>query len=96
LNGNNILHYFVEVIGADLTIRGKPFPDPINLALKKLNFKLKEDVFFIGDSINDLIAARAASVFAVLLWRKQQEIPQKMQKYADLIIPNLYSLLKII
>ncbi|MFX0173380.1 MAG: HAD family hydrolase [Candidatus Hodarchaeota archaeon] len=96
LNGNNILHYFDEVIGADLTMRGKPFPDPINLALKKLNFKLNKGVIFIGDSINDLEAARAASIFAVLLWRKQQEIPQKMQKYADLIIPNLYSLLKII
>lgn len=96
LNDKNMLHYFSEIIGADLTTRGKPFPDPINLALKKLNFTIKEDVFFIGDSINDLMAAKAAGVTSVLLWRKQLAIPKKMRHYADFIIPNLHSILKYI
>lgn len=96
LNENNILHYFTEIIGADLTSRGKPFPDPIILALKKLKFEVyRNQVFFVGDSINDLRAAKAASVTAVLLWRKEQKIPQKWQQNADIIIYNLQNLLEL-
>ncbi len=96
LNGNNILHYFTEIIGADLTSRGKPFPDPINLALKKLKSEVsKNQVFFIGDSINDLLAAKAAGVIAVFLWRKKNKIPKKLQQNADIIIYNLQNLLEL-
>ncbi|MFX0183082.1 MAG: HAD family hydrolase [Candidatus Hodarchaeota archaeon] len=96
LNDKNMLHYFSEIIGADLTTRGKPFSDPIVLTLKKLNITMNKNVFFIGDSINDLLAARAAGITSVLLWRKQLAIPQKMRDYADYIIPNLFSILKYI
>lgn len=96
LNDNNILHYFTEIIGADLTSRGKPFPDPIILALKRLDFDVnRNQVFFIGDSINDLLAAKAAGVFAVFLWRKKKKIPQKIQQNADIIIYNLENLLDL-
>ena len=96
LKDRDILHYFTEIIGADLTSRGKPFPDPINLALKKLKSEVsKNQVIFIGDSINDLLAAKAAGIIAVFLWRKENIIPQKIQQNADIIIYNLENLLDL-
>jgi phosphoglycolate phosphatase-like HAD superfamily hydrolase len=42
-------------------IKGKPFPDGINYLIKKSKF-LKKDTIFIGDSIFDYYAAKAAKV----------------------------------
>lgn len=94
---NKILHFFAEIIGADLTERGKPFPDPINLAVERLNLdSKKEEILFIGDSINDLLSAQAAGVTPILLWRKDDKIPRILQENVNLIIPGLMALLDLI
>ncbi|MFX1517291.1 MAG: HAD family hydrolase [Promethearchaeota archaeon] len=95
---NKIDHFFSKIIGADLTERGKPFPDPINLAIEKLNLnsKNKKNILFVGDSINDLSSAQAAGVTPVLLWRKDHEIQTDLQQNVVLIISGLEDLLDII
>ncbi|MHA2245767.1 MAG: HAD family hydrolase [Candidatus Hodarchaeales archaeon] len=94
---NKADHFFDEIIGADLTQRGKPYPDPVNLAVKRLHLdSKKKDILFVGDSINDLLSARAAGVTPILLWRKDYEIPRNLKKNVDLIIPGLMTLLDLI
>jgi pyrophosphatase PpaX len=52
------------VVGWDDTERHKPHPDPILVALERLDAAPSEAAY-IGDSPFDLAAARAANVFAV-------------------------------
>lgn len=94
---NNIDHFFTEIIGADLTERGKPYPDPINLAVEKLQLNSsKKDILFVGDSLNDLISAQTAGVTPLLLWRKDNEVPNDMQQTGVIVIPGLTQLLELI
>jgi HAD superfamily hydrolase (TIGR01549 family) len=94
---NNIDHFFTEIIGVDLTERGKPCPDPINLAIERLQLNSKKkDILFVGDSLNDLVSAQAAGVTPILLWRKNSEVPRKMQQTAVIVIPGLTELLDLI
>jgi phosphoglycolate phosphatase len=54
-------HYFDCVVGADEAARNKPAPDPIFLALERLEYKGEtERVWFVGDTITDMDAAKAA------------------------------------
>ena len=92
---NKIDHFFSEIIGADLTERGKPYPDPINLVVERLQLNSrKKDILFVGDSLNDLVSAQAAGVTPILLWRKDNKIPRNMQQTGAIIIPGLKQLLE--
>lgn len=94
---NEIDHFFTEIIGADLTARGKPFPDPINLAVERLHLNSKKkDILFVGDSINDLLSAQTAGVIPILLWRKGHKIPKNLQQNVEIIISGLMALLDLI
>lgn len=56
--------YFDAVVGADETERHKPHPDPILLALERLE-ATQEETAYVGDSPFDVQAAKAAGVQAV-------------------------------
>jgi pyrophosphatase PpaX len=56
--------YFDAVVSAEEVERHKPAPDPILLALERLRAR-PEEAAYVGDSPFDLVAARAAGVFAV-------------------------------
>ncbi len=43
-------------------LRGKPFPDQINYVLKKLKIKKLDQVFYIGDTTIDYMAAKKAKI----------------------------------
>ena len=58
------MKYIKTVIGRDDVANPKPNPEPINLALTRLN-KNKNNAFMIGDTIMDLMAAQAAFVTGV-------------------------------
>jgi HAD superfamily hydrolase (TIGR01509 family) len=65
--------YFSEFVFFEDTKRGKPAPDPILLAMKRLNADPAQTVY-IGDTQYDLQAAHAAGVkFGLVAWgaRKQ-------------------------
>ena len=54
-----INHYFNTLIGADDVIIKKPHPAPIYLVLSQLGLRA-EEFLFVGDSRNDIEAAKAA------------------------------------
>jgi len=57
-------HLFDTVVGGDETTRHKPDPDPLLLALERLDAR-PEDTAYVGDAPFDVRAARAAGVHAV-------------------------------
>ncbi|MBW0454108.1 MAG: HAD-IA family hydrolase [Candidatus Kinetoplastibacterium crithidii] len=59
-------HLFSYIICGDTCQRCKPDPDQILFACKQLNIRPEESIM-IGDSSNDVIAARAANLAAVLV-----------------------------
>jgi phosphoglycolate phosphatase len=58
---------FGAVIGAGDAAADKPSAAPILLALSQLNAKATSSVWYLGDTANDMRAARAAGVTAVLV-----------------------------
>ncbi|KXW56606.1 phosphoglycolate phosphatase [Ferrovum sp. PN-J185] len=57
----NLTHYFDVVVAGGDAKRGKPYPDPLLLALEKAGVD-RSGILFVGDSINDVEAARAAQI----------------------------------
>src|SRR5262245_20221001 len=57
-------HLFDVIVGGDETELQKPAPDPLLLALERLDAKAS-DAAYVGDSPYDMQAARAAGVYAV-------------------------------
>jgi pyrophosphatase PpaX len=54
--------YFEHVVCADEVERGKPDPEPVYLAVTRLGVPAGPDVLFVGDSVFDMRAGRAAGV----------------------------------
>jgi len=59
-----IRDYFSEVVTSDQVAYGKPHPDMIYLACKRLGLSPK-DVVMIGDTINDTLAASKADCTSI-------------------------------
>lgn len=60
---------FDVIVGNREASTPKPSPKPLLKALELLNYKNKEKVVYIGDAINDVIAAKNAEIKGVLLDR---------------------------
>ena len=56
--------FFPVLVGADDTLRHKPDPEPVRLALERLG-EPADGALFVGDSPHDVRAGRAAGVVAV-------------------------------
>ncbi|KAA0874039.1 phosphoglycolate phosphatase [Nitrincola tapanii] len=52
-------HFFVQVVAGDHLARKKPYPDQLNWVFEQLQL-LAQEVLMLGDSRNDIQAARAA------------------------------------
>ncbi len=61
LKAAKLYDYCDLIIGGNEVKQGKPAPDMILLALKKLHLK-KNEVIFIGDTIYDITAGKSAGV----------------------------------
>jgi pyrophosphatase PpaX len=56
------------IVGCDSSTRHKPDPEPVRIALHRLD-AAPEDAIFVGDSVHDLLAGNAAGVHtAAALW----------------------------
>lgn len=66
LNKFHLMQYFEAIVSADDTSKHKPDPEPVLIALEKLNSKPEEAVM-IGDSMFDVLCAQNARVEAVLV-----------------------------
>lgn len=83
-----IEEYFSVVSGSDLFENGKPFPDPIDTALRMIGRESKEGVVYIGDSLQDPECAANAKVDGILIDRKDE--------YPDFEGTRISSLLEVI
>ncbi|ALC84509.1 pyrophosphatase [Bacillus sp. FJAT-22090] len=64
---------FDTIVGIDDVKQPKPDPEPIELALKKLNVK-KEDALMIGDNLHDIVGGQRAGVdTAAVAWSLKGE-----------------------
>ena len=79
------------IIGADEVSNHKPAPDGILLAKEKLGGK---NVIYVGDTANDIAAAKAANVKAIgVLYIKNPEI--MLEAKPDDVVSDLNEILKI-
>jgi pyrophosphatase PpaX len=89
-------HLFETVVGGDETERHKPDPEPLLLALERLDAR-PEDAAYVGDAPFDIKAAKAAGLFSVgVTWggihareRLEQEEPDALVDTPE----ELYALL---
>ena len=86
--------YFPTVITIDSSVRHKPHPEPVQIALERLGYAPAE-AFFVGDSVHDIAAGNAAGVHTVAaLWgpfTRDQLKPAGPASYLDSIaeLPSL-------
>ena len=59
-----VLPFMGAIVGADTCARCKPDPEPVHVALARLE-RAPEDALLVGDSAHDVAAARAAGVQAI-------------------------------
>ena len=59
-----IAHFFDTVVGGDDTERHKPHPEPLLLALERLD-ATPDQAAYVGDSPYDMQAAKAGGLYAV-------------------------------
>lgn len=64
LEALDIAKYFTVVVGGDDVKNKKPHPEPLLLVAGKLSLK-PEELLFVGDSRNDILAAAAAGCCSV-------------------------------
>ncbi|MBP5574640.1 MAG: HAD family hydrolase [Bacilli bacterium] len=86
VTSNNVLHvrdvlrkfdmqkdFFTVLVGNREAPNPKPSPEPILKALEMINYKGdKKDVCYVGDSLNDCIAAVNAGIVPILLDRSDE------------------------
>ena len=71
----NMIQYFDCLVSCDDTDKHKPYPEPVNIALRKLS-SLPSESIMLGDSIFDIQCARNAGVKSVLVgW--QISVPEE-------------------
>jgi len=84
----DLADYFDVVVCGDTCARRKPDPDPVRYACQQLNVSPAESVL-IGDSLNDVQAARAAGCRALVVPYGYNEGQPVAALNADAIVPTL-------
>lgn len=95
LAASGLRHYFDLVVSGDTTIRKKPDPMPLLYTADRFGISAREMVL-IGDSVNDLEAARAAGCYAFIVPYGYNEGHDANQLAADAIIPGLVEAVELL
>ncbi len=95
LKGVGLAHYFEIVLSGDSLPEKKPHPLPLLHAAKFFGVPV-EQVLFIGDSLNDTIAARAAGCPVVCVPYGYNHGEPVDGLDLDAVIPDLASVMKLI
>jgi len=95
LENFKILHHFGTIIGRQEVQNPKPHPEPILKAMKNLKISPSKNVFMIGDTKLDLIAAKEAKIpsVAVLCGYGKQE---QLSLYTDNICQDSFEAVNLI
>lgn len=92
-----LAQYFDAVVTADDTTKHKPDPEPVNIALEKLESQPEHSIM-VGDTVFDIGCARNAGVTSVLVgWAVAVTEEQKKSPHGpDHIIEKAEDLLELI
>lgn len=89
LKAQNLEELFDGVVGTVPERRPKPYPDPILAALENYPGVSKDKAVYVGDSLQDVEAARAAGIDGILIDRNDEH-PDfegvKIQSLNDLLL----------
>jgi pyrophosphatase PpaX len=87
-------HLFDVVVGGDETERQKPAPDPLLLALERLDADVA-DAAYVGDSPYDMAAARSGGLYAVgVSWGRIHD--RAALAAADVVVDTAEELLAVL
>ncbi len=83
----DIMKYFETIIGRQEVQNPKPHPEPIFKALEVMNIELYKDIYMIGDTKLDIIAANDANIssIAVLSGYGYEE---DLAQYTEIIVTD--------
>jgi len=71
-----LMHYFSTLVGSEDVKRHKPHPEPINLALKRLNVSKSNNIYMIGDTCMDMISAKRAGIIGISVRFKYTQLEE--------------------
>lgn len=86
----NLLHFFPEILSIGEVPRGKPFPDIFIEAARRLGY-LPSECVILEDSINGVLAARAADILCIALETTTNPVDLK-KAGATFIVKNYFSI----
>jgi len=87
-------HLFEVIVGGDETERQKPAPDPLLLALERLEADA-DDAVYVGDSPYDMESAHAAGMYAVgVSWGRIHK--REALDEADVVVDTAEELLAVL
>ena len=90
LEDMGIIHYFKEIVGRQEVINPKPHPEPVLKAIDLLNVTLcNTNIYMIGDTKLDLIAAKEAEVKGVGVLCGYGKIDD-LKQYTSMVYANTY------
>jgi len=81
-------HGFDVIVTRDEVDRLKPYGDGIRLALRMINVPI-ENAIYVGDSINDVLAAKDANVYSIAINRWPHYIEKLRKSSPDYIVNSL-------
>jgi len=93
INDLKISKFIDVVVTRDDVKKLKPYPDPLLLALSLLNVK-NEEAVFIGDSLVDLLAAKAANIRFILISENPPQFSNISQNFEFSVVSSLKELLE--
>jgi phosphoglycolate phosphatase len=95
LNKCNLLTYFNYIVGPEMVQNVKPHPEMLNYVLH-LSGVAPDQALMIGDTENDLLAAKAAYFKSCFVEWGYSPDKEKLKRTSDFCIENPLSLLQII
>jgi len=90
-----IEHYFDLILGGDSLDEKKPSPKPLLFACEKLNIAPNETIM-IGDSNNDILAAKNANIKSIALTYGYSQGKNIKNLQPNFIANNIREILKVI
>lgn len=91
LSSLGVLSIFSSIVGCDNVMVPKPDPEPVLLCMREMG-ALTEGSVMIGDSRNDIIAAKSAGIDAILIDRSEN---RELNVDFDMRISSLDELLEV-
>jgi len=91
----NIAHYFEHVTGREHVEHPKPHPEPILKTLDLMEIKKTSNIWMIGDTHLDLIAANSAGINSVAVlcgYGKEEDL----KEYTQFVTSNSLEAIKLI